>query len=188
MLKRFLLKTAIAWAAIVTCAGYAVSKDVTLTLETPEDGIYSLEGRFSVRAPRQVVWNTLTDYDGVDDFVSSIVSSRFIDKAGDHVLVEQYAKARILFFSREIHVLLRIHEQPFRAIRFQDISGKDFKFYSGSWELEESRGVVSVAYKLKAKRRFHAPDFLAQSAFKKNARAMLEEVCDEILRRTETSP
>lgn len=181
--RSFLLKMVSACAAIACCAGFAMSEDVTLTLQTSKEGSYALEGRFAVPASKRVAWDTLADYDGVEDFVSSIRSSRLVERSQDSFLIEQEARAKVLFFSRDIHVLLRIHERPYREIRFEDVSGKDFKSYSGTWELEESQGVVTVVYKLKAKRRFHAPDFLAQSAFQKNAKTMLEEVRQEILRR-----
>ena len=78
---------------------------------------------------------------------------------------------------------MKVVEEPFQAISFEDVSHKDFEFYEGTWQIEEVQGGCRVSYALETKRRFAAPGFLARSVFKKNVEELLAEVRAEILRR-----
>lgn len=171
--------------ALLCLAVSAPAQEPALRLEDLGRGAYQVEGSFSVAASSEAAWSVLTDYDRIAGFVSGLRASRVLEREQDHVLVEQEASARFLLFSRRVRVLLKVREQPMRRIAFEDIEGRDFAVYAGSWEiLEEGEGRLKVVYRLKAKRLFAAPDFIARGAFKASAAELLDEVRREILLRS----
>ncbi len=157
--------------------------DVSLRIEEDRPGWYVMEGSFTVAATREMVWGVLTDYDRIGRFVSSIRTSRVLERHPDHLLLEQVASGGVLFFRRRTSVLLVIYEEPLRSIWFQDTSGKDFVSYAGAWRIEPQPRYVRVEYRLEAAPRFYIPGFLARGIFRKSAERLLDEVRLEIMKR-----
>ena len=148
-------------------------------------GHYNVEGCFSVEADRQTVWDVLTDYGHISQFVGNMKVSEVESRIDDDLILRQEAEGGFLFFTQRIRLLLNVHEVPLRSIRFTDISHKDFYFYQGSWQLEPSsdgRG-TEVTYRLDAEQNFSAPAFLASDAVKGGAQDLLNSVRREILQR-----
>src|SRR5262249_50850529 len=69
-------------------------------------GGLEVQGRCIVHAPPAVVWEVLTDYDGIDRFVSSMRESRVAERADHHLLVEQVAVSRLFLFTRRFRATL----------------------------------------------------------------------------------
>lgn len=133
-----------------------------------------------IKASTNAVWETLTDYNGIGSFVSSIKSSRTVKSEPGKALIEQVMSGKFGFFHKKISVLLEISEvEPFE-IQFNDISHKNFRSYYGSWKIIAWDNGMAVIYKLYATPDFFAPDFIANNVFKKNVRGLLEEVRKEI--------
>jgi ribosome-associated toxin RatA of RatAB toxin-antitoxin module len=158
-------------------------REVSLTLTEERQGAYRLEGGFYVEVSCQTVWEVLTDYDRIDEFVSSMKASAVKEVKEGRILLEQVAFGRVLIFSKEIHVLLEVHEEPMSRIAFEDVLHKDFKFYAGSWALEEISDGCRVRYQLQATPDFSAPNFIVKEIFMETAKNLLEEVRLEIGKR-----
>ncbi len=144
-----------------------------------------VEGRCVVHAPVSVVWEVLTDYDGIDGFVSSMRESRVSGRGENHVLVEQVAVGRLFLFRRRFHATLFVEETPQTRIRFEDVLGRDFESYRGEWRIEEQAGRVKILYQVGARPSFSVPDFVARGLFKRTAHELLSQVKAEIERRAE---
>jgi carbon monoxide dehydrogenase subunit G len=151
--------------------------------ETEVSSVYALKGGFEVNAGSHVVWQVLTDYDGLPHFVPSIRSSIARKLADGGLLVDQDFEGKALIFSRDMRVRLAVSEQPEREIVFRDTALADFEVYEGSWELQRSGGGTKVTYRLRAQLRDAPPDFIARGAFKASAVQMLGLLRDEIVRR-----
>ena len=106
---------------VVTDASGAVIPGVTVVAtntqtgdvrkaETNASGVYVVEGAFDVTAPRSMAWDVLTDYDGIDNFVSSMQRSVVRERHPDHVIVEQDGVGKLFVFSKRIHVVLEVRE------------------------------------------------------------------------------
>ena len=147
-----------------------------------------VESRCRVSAPLSTVWAVLTDYDRIDDFVSSIRESRTKERNQSHALVEQVAVGRLLIFSRRLHVLLDVHEEENVGIHFEDKLGRDFLVYKGSWQLVPHGDQIEITYRLTARPNFRVPDLVARGVFRRAASGLMGEVEAEILRRAEASP
>jgi ribosome-associated toxin RatA of RatAB toxin-antitoxin module len=142
-----------------------------------------IEGRCRILASSREAWSVLTDYDGIDRFVSSMRESRIAERRDGEILVDQEAVGGMLFFRRRIHVRLRVHEEPPGRIRFEDVLRRDFTSYQGEWRVEERGDGVEITYRVSARPAFSIPDFLARGAFRRTVRELLSEVRVEMERR-----
>jgi hypothetical protein len=174
---RFALSLALA-VAVVQRAAEADPVDVAI--RESEQGTYVVEGGFTVDAARPVVWAVLTDYEGIHDFVSSIRRSVVTERHPDHLLLLQEGVGRIFVFSKSIHVLLEVREDPERTIAFRDVCGKSFESYAGKWRIEDGDQGLRVSYTLRAKPAFRQPGFVTRKSMRDNVRRLLEEVRLEI--------
>ena len=157
-------------------------RDVTVRVSRDPAGL-QVEGRCVVEAPAAVAWEVLTDYDGIDGFVSSMKESRVAGRGDHHVLVEQVAVGRLFLFSRRFRATLFIEETPRTKITFKDVLGTDFVSYRGEWRIEDQAGRVTIVYRVGAKPSRSVPDFVARGLFGRTARELLSQVRDEIERR-----
>jgi ribosome-associated toxin RatA of RatAB toxin-antitoxin module len=157
---------------------------VTVSVAQGPEGL-EVEGRCRLRAMPAAAWAVLTDYEGIPEFVSSMRESRVTERGSDYVLVEQAAIARFFLFSRRLKTVLRVQEEPPGRIRFEDVLGRDFSTYRGSWRIEgdPESDELEIVYELTAKPAFGVPDGLARGAFKRAVRQLIGEVGAEIERR-----
>lgn len=173
-----------AWILLLITAAAAkaaAAEPVSVSLSS-RGGAEAVSGAFTVSAPSAAVWGTLSDYNGLAAFVPSLVSSKVVpDKGG--LYVAQVARGRFLFFHRDLSVLLKVSEQPYRRIEFADVSRRDFKSYQGSWTIEPAGTGWRVRYELAADYATALPDFIVRGLFRRDAGGLLEAVRREILRR-----
>lgn len=147
-------------------------------------GAYEVTGRALTSASRPAAWSVLTDYDGIEGFVSSMRESRVSERADTHLLVEQTAIGRVLLFSRTMRVVLFVHEVPESSvIRFEDVLGKDFDAYRGEWRIEDRGAHREIHYRVQARPSFGVPDLVARGMFRRTVRDLLAEVEAEMSRR-----
>ncbi|MEO5616349.1 MAG: SRPBCC family protein [Candidatus Eisenbacteria bacterium] len=170
-------------ALLVTDAAAAARSDgIDVRVDRDSAGL-EVEGRCRINASASTAWDVLTDYDGIEKFVSSMKESRVTRRDDDGILVDQMATGRMFLFTRRIRTTLRVHEEPPGRIRFEDVLGRDFKSYRGEWRIEKKRGAVEIVYRLRARPSFSMPDFVMRGLFRDTAHDLLAEVRTEIERR-----
>jgi uncharacterized membrane protein len=162
----------------------AVAENVTVR---EQDGIYHVAASFSVAQPAPVVFAVLTGYEQIPRYMPDVRSSRVIERNDGHAVVEQEAVARVMMFSKRVHLLLDVREEPL-AIRFRDRCGKSFEHYEGAWTLSPAARTgaterVEVRYELAAKPSFDVPEFLLKRLLKRDAQEMIRRLRDEMTRR-----
>ena len=179
-----------AYIAVMCVAGLMASSpkvraadDVSLAFTQTADSIYRINGSFVTLAPRRVIWSVLTDYDGIDRFVTSMRESHVRRRDSDSLLVEQAAVVRLFLFSRTVHLVLDVRETPYESIRFVDIRHRDLRSYHGSWELHDVPGGIRVDYAVTAGGDFDGAGFFAKRGVTSTARSLLREVRAEVVRR-----
>jgi ribosome-associated toxin RatA of RatAB toxin-antitoxin module len=170
-------------ATLMTVPVYAQPRIDVQMVTLDAGGTYHLESQIFIEASLTTVWEVLTDYDHLDEFVPSMKRSEVKERHEDELLLEQEWVNRFLFFARTFSVLLVVKEESESSILFQDFSGKDFEFYEGSWRIEHSTEGVWVRYSLRMKPSFTAPGFVVKRVFKKIVENFLKDVRLEILRR-----
>lgn len=158
-------------------------RDVELSVAS-RAGRYEVRGAFSTAAPPATVWQVLTDYDGIPAFVPSIRQSQVERRDGDTLRVRQLAVMGAFPFRRTAWVTLAVREEPERRIEFRDVLGRDFRRYAGSWSLRTDSTLTVVSYALDVSPRGGIPAWVGRSIASHTAGEMLEQVRDEIERRS----
>jgi ribosome-associated toxin RatA of RatAB toxin-antitoxin module len=148
-------------------------------------GVYRVAARFNVAQPPAIAMSVLTDYEHIPSFMPDVRTSRVVEHSEDHVIVEQEAVARLMMFSKQIHLVLEIHEQPGSSLQFRDRCGKSFKSYEGRWAVATKDGQTGIEYTLTAEPSFDVPEFLLRRLLKRDARRMIENLQAEVARRAQ---
>lgn len=145
--------------------------------------VFFVEGSFEVPASNNLVWDVLSDYEHIGDFVSSIRKSVILERHQRTLILEQRATVRALFFSKEVGIRLEVHEIPGRTITFEDRSHSDFEDYQGTWNITDTALGSRVVYRLRAKPRMVAPSGMSAGILKSTSIELLNQVRVEIIRR-----
>jgi hypothetical protein len=155
----------------------------------PDDvGLRQVDGTFTVTATFEVAHTmplaaaVLTDYDQIARFMPDVRKSVVVERQGGGAVVEQEAVARLMMFSKRIHLLLEV-DQGEAVIRFRDRSGRSFKRYEGSWRLAAVNGRTTITYELTAQPAFDVPEFLLGRLLKRDAKRMIQGLRLEMARR-----
>jgi hypothetical protein len=92
-------------SALSTTAGGVLAGEVISVQARRQGSAVQVTTQAIVRAPQELIWQTLTDYDHLAEFVPDLISSRVIERQGSTVTVEQAGKAHLWFFTYAIDVL-----------------------------------------------------------------------------------
>lgn len=116
-----------------------------------------LEGRYrrilaSIAVPCSVehLWQVLTDYDNLADFIPNLTLSRQIGASDSGTLLEQVGAQCFLNIQFCARVVLNMVEQFPHRLGFTMVEG-DFRSFEGAWQLEpssESENLTRLVYEL----------------------------------------
>jgi ribosome-associated toxin RatA of RatAB toxin-antitoxin module len=120
-------------------AHHASAAEVTGVQARRQGAAVQVTTQAVVRAPYDVIWQALTDYDKLADFVPGLVSSRVLDRQGNTVTVEQSGKARLWFFTYSIDVVVEVTEQPPSRLSVRVLRG-NLRQLEGGYQLEKVDG------------------------------------------------
>ena len=90
-------------------------------------------------APLELIWQTLTDYDRLAEFIPGMRRSRMISRVGAVAVIEQSGEARFLFVSQPIEVTLVSTERPPHVIEAVLLKG-NLKRLDGAYRIEPQGG------------------------------------------------
>lgn len=171
-----------AWVLLAVAVLPATAASEPQVTVREDRGSYSVAATFDVSQPASAVVAVLTDYEQIPRFMPGVRTSIVLERGGGRTVVEQEAVARLMMFSKGIHLVLEVHEAS-DAITFRDRCGRSFDGYEGSWTITERDGGASVAYQLTAKPSFDLPDFLVKRLLERDSMQMIESLRAEIAAR-----
>jgi ribosome-associated toxin RatA of RatAB toxin-antitoxin module len=178
------MRALIVWLmlATITPAASAQTTGQTDVTVQEKDGIYHVAATFIVAQSASVVFDVLTGYEQIPRYMPDVRSSRVIERGDGRAVVEQEAVARVMMFSKRVHLVLDVSEGP-EKIRFRDRCGKSFDHYEGAWTLSAAGADrVEVRYELAAKPSFDVPEFLLKRLLRRDAQEMIRRLHDEMTR------
>lgn len=162
-------------------AGAAGSQ--TAPVSVRRDGaVYRVAASFVTAQTIEAAHAVLTDYEGIPRYMPDVRTSRVLERDLDRIVVEQQAVARVLFFSKQIRLVLEVREGPV-SIRFRDRSGASFVRYEGAWSLRQESGQAVIDYELVAQPAFDVPEFMLTRLLRRDAGRMIERLQAEITAR-----
>jgi len=156
---------------------------------------YRVDASADLEADLSLVWETLTDYEKLPQFVPGIRSVRVLatheESGRQRLLIEQAGELRFLFFSRRVAVLLDVEHQPqwrveARALprpRGADSSEASLNQFEGTYTLMPIPGGVRLGYRARFTPEFALPPILGSLAVRRTMQAQFEAMLAEIDRR-----
>jgi ribosome-associated toxin RatA of RatAB toxin-antitoxin module len=96
-----------------------------------------ISARIQIPHPVEKVWQVLTDYDHLADFIPSLATSQKIEHPQGGIRLEQVGTQSFLKFKFCAKVVLDMVEQFPHQLDFNLVEG-DFKKFFGSWILQPS--------------------------------------------------
>jgi ribosome-associated toxin RatA of RatAB toxin-antitoxin module len=128
-----------------------IQSDIQIEVVDLGERCRKLQGSVWIPAERQQVWQVLTDYDHLAEFIPNLVESRVIGRENGRTLVRQVGSQKVLFAQFSAAVVLAIEEIFPQQLRFQKTQG-DFLIFEGFWDLADwSAHQTLLTYHLQVK-------------------------------------
>ncbi|MEM9003370.1 MAG: SRPBCC family protein [Cyanobacteria bacterium P01_F01_bin.86] len=128
-----------------------LASDVDLAIATEKLNGRSRRICASISVPCSIeqVWQVLTDYDNLADFIPNLTTSRRLGESDSGTLLEQIGAQCFLNIQFCARVVLNMVEQFPDHLGFTMVEG-DFKAFEGAWKLEagEAEGMTRLVYEL----------------------------------------
>ncbi|MFM7424943.1 MAG: SRPBCC family protein, partial [Elainella sp.] len=129
-----------------TSEGETTAEGVEITTERGEGRERQLSARVTIPHSVDQVWQILTDYDRLAEFIPSLSLSRQIDHPQGGIRIEQVGTQALLKLKFCARVVLDMVEHFPSQIEFQMVEG-DFKSFCGSWTLQPAaNGGTDLCY------------------------------------------
>ena len=136
-----------------------VPEDLSLAIANNEGSLEisteKLQGRhrrisaaISIPCTAEQVWNVLTDYENLAEFIPNLTVSRRVESDDSKTLLEQVGSQCFLNIQFCARVVLDMVEQFPNSIRFTMVEG-DFKTFEGAWQLQNNEsedGTTRLVY------------------------------------------
>lgn len=144
-------------------------------------GALQVEATAAIEASLFRVWQVLTDYGRLAEFVPDLQTSRVISRDGNQVLVEQKGEARLLFVRFPIDVRLAVTEHPYERIVSRAVAG-NFREMQGTYRLEAGQGQVMLRYSGRLVPDFFVPPLIGTLVVRHNVEATFRALVEEMER------
>lgn len=118
------------------------------TMERLPQGVRRLAAEIKTPLPMSLLWDVLTDYENLSNFIPNLSSSELIQRVGHTVRLQQVGSQQLLGlrFSAQVQLELMEYCQD-GLLRFAMVKG-DFRRFEGSWQLRERPDGSSLLYEL----------------------------------------
>lgn len=126
--------TALALIGATASANCGASDDVSVVAHAQGRAV-QVQAVATLHVPYDLIWETLTDYAHLADFIPGMRVSRIVERRGATVVVEQEGAARFLAFSHTIRVTVESIEEPPRKIGIRVVKG-NLKQLRGGYEID----------------------------------------------------
>lgn len=123
----------------------AVLHDVEVSTDRVEGRERQISARIRIPYSIEQVWQILTDYDHLADFIPNLAKSQQIEHPQGGIRIEQIGAQALLKFKFCAHVVLDMVEHFPHRLEFQMVEG-DFKSFVGNWQLEPIANGTELSY------------------------------------------
>jgi len=117
---------AMAMLALLACIGASAAASAAdgFRVEAARaGGGVAVVAQATVRAPLGLIWETITDYAHLSEFVPGLKASRVIARRGSSAFVEQNGEAGLLFIKFPINVVVESAEFPPNRVAIRVLRG-----------------------------------------------------------------
>tara|TARA_Y100001970_G_scaffold249417_1_gene319869 strand:+ start:358 stop:894 length:537 start_codon:yes stop_codon:yes gene_type:complete len=115
-------------------------RTIEQTMEKLSGGARRLAAQLTTSATFDSLWNVLTDYDRLSNYIPNLLSSKKIYQNNNNVHLKQVGAQDFLGmkFSAEVTIDL-FEEKELGLLKFSLIKG-DFRKFEGSWKIQTIKG------------------------------------------------
>ncbi len=151
------------------------SYPLTLTLDWPGPHQTSVRGELTLPVSMGRLWEVLTDYDHLADFIPNLQHSEVLRRDKHSLLLRQEGKIWLPFYRRKVEAVFKVQEVPPKAILFEAVEG-DFLLYKGSWEMEKQEEGTKVTYQVTAEPNFWMPRWVINELERQTLKATFRAI------------
>ena len=154
------------------------------TVERQPQGVRRLAVQLRTDQTVDDLWEVLTDYEGLSEFIPNLSSSKLIERSGNRVTLSQIGSQQLVLglkFSAEVQLELTEH-RPEGLLQFRMIKG-DFRRFEGSWRLQSVPDQTLVLYELTVQGCLGMPVALIEQRLRQDLNDNLLAVEEETIRR-----
>jgi ribosome-associated toxin RatA of RatAB toxin-antitoxin module len=173
-------------AVALLVAAHAVpglaAEDVLVEAERAGEGV-EVRARALIAAPQPLIWEVLTNYDRLANFIPGITKSVVRSRRGGSVIVDQSGEAGFLVFSFPINVRLEVTEGAQDWVASRAVSG-NLRRMNGRYDLQpDARGGVLLRYSGVIEPDFELPPLIGTAALRSMVEQQFMAMVAEIERR-----
>jgi len=172
--------------ACIASASAASTESAWVKADAGLTGV-QIRASMAVKADAATLWQTLTDYNRLTEFVPSLTISRVVSAPGKPKRVEQRADSGMFSFVMPDHVVLAMEEAPPDRIRFRAVSGSVVAM-AGEWRILGTTNPVRLTYRSHVIPMVPPPPLLTDGFIEDEVRKRFEAVAMEAERRARTQP
>jgi ribosome-associated toxin RatA of RatAB toxin-antitoxin module len=166
------------------CASARSSTDISVNA-TAQDGAVQVTAHAVVRAPIGLIWQTLTDYDHLAQFVPGIDSSRVVSRQGAQLIVEQKGGIHWWFFSYPIRVTVASTERPYERIDVRLLQG-NLRRLDGGYRIDaRPDGTTELTWQGLVEPDTPLPEFIRTALLRRSISEQFTGMVQEIERRAD---
>ena len=137
---------------------------------------------FFVRAPRQHVWDVITDYDRASEYFRDMQTSKVVSRIGDTLRVLQKSQFRVGPFAVPVETVRDVRlVEPVRT-ESQLVTGS-MKKYDATTELVREGDGTRILYRSYAVAGSALSVFIGEATIKRETEEYFKQLRDEVLRR-----
>ena len=135
-------------------------------------------GSVSVKAPRELVWKALNDYDGATSLFENLRECKVLKDSGETKLVKQVVKTGFVNLEYQI-----VSTHKIDTIEFRSVKGR-FQKFDGYWHIEpKSENLTVVSYGLHVIGTSIFPTSFLRSRFRKYTPELLTDLRTKLEKR-----
>jgi ribosome-associated toxin RatA of RatAB toxin-antitoxin module len=157
--------------------------DVLLTLSKLQGRQRRVEATIHLPHPIEQVWQALTDYEKLAEFIPNLSISRRVLHPEGGIRLEQVGVQNLKIVTFSARVVLDMTEEYLSAIRFKMVEG-DFKAFSGEWLLqpmpETEAGGTRLTYCLEVWPKATIPVIAIEQRLRKDLPANLRAILQHL--------
>ncbi len=107
------------------------------TMERLPLGTRRLAAQLRTSVPSNLIWNVLTDYEHLSDFIPNLSSSKVLERFESGVHLSQIGTQKFIGFNFSAQVQLELIEDLPRGVLSFHLLRGDFRKFEGSWTIRK---------------------------------------------------
>jgi uncharacterized membrane protein len=181
MLKSLLTIICLLAFQSVACAQDAKPDDINVKVQKDGDSII-IDLNVTIPASPEETWAVLVDFDHMPQFMSTVQSSKILEKNDNKWKVAQKGQSSHAGFSFAFESVREVELKPFETIRSHLISGT-MKKHEGLTQLYPSGSGTRIVYHAESITNLWVPPLVGTSLVESDIRKQFQDIEAEILRR-----